>query len=119
MTHHHETTDFEPRYAVYFGVGLSIAVILVCLGLWIMFDFLVEQEQAADLPPSLVRAGRIVPPEPRLQVAPEEDNYRKADLEAAALERYEWIDRDGGRARIPIDRAMEILIERGAEGNRP
>jgi hypothetical protein len=29
------------------------------------------------------------------------------------LNRYEWIDREKGLARIPIERAMDILAEGG------
>jgi hypothetical protein len=31
----------------------------------------------------------------------------------AILNGYGWIDRDKGIARIPIDRAMELMLERG------
>ena len=29
-----------------------------------------------------------------------------------ALERYGWVDRDGGVARVPITRAMDLVVER-------
>jgi len=36
------------------------------------------------------------------------------------LEHYGWVDRDAGIARIPIDRAMELLWEgNGADGGAP
>ncbi|MCL6508251.1 MAG: hypothetical protein K6T59_14635, partial [Bryobacteraceae bacterium] len=54
-----------------------------------------------------------LPPAPRLQVDPATDleNLRKA--EAAVLNSYGWVDRKAGIVRIPIDRAMEVLAERG------
>jgi hypothetical protein len=33
--------------------------------------------------------------------------------ERAALSEYRWIDRERGVARIPIERAMEIVAESG------
>ena len=116
MTHRHEDTDVEPRYALYFGMGLAIAVILICVALWVMFGVLVEQEELADLPPSVVGLDRVIPPEPRLQVTPEADNDQKLNAEEEILKRYEWIDRDNGKARIPIERAMDILAEKGVGG---
>lgn len=40
----------------------------------------------------------------------------RAALDAAARQRldgYAWVDRAAGRVRIPIDRAMQVLAERG------
>jgi hypothetical protein len=30
-----------------------------------------------------------------------------------ALSRYEWVDREHGIVRIPVERAMEMLVDRG------
>ncbi len=38
---------------------------------------------------------------------------RWRDREAAELESYGWIDRKSGIVRIPIDRAMDLLAQRG------
>ena len=50
---------------------------------------------------------------PRLEIPEGRD---RAELEAAArqkLEGYGWADRQAGRVRVPIERAMELLVERG------
>ncbi len=33
--------------------------------------------------------------------------------EAERLESYGWVDKEGGIARIPIERAMEVMLQRG------
>jgi hypothetical protein len=50
---------------------------------------------------------------PRLQLRPPEDlnNFRAS--EETALKTYGWIDRTAGVVRIPIDRAMDLVLERG------
>jgi hypothetical protein len=53
-----------------------------------------------------------LPPEPRLQVNPAVDLIRMRDVENVALNNYAWIDPDAGTVRIPITRAMEILVEK-------
>src|SRR3989442_10321148 len=64
-------------------------------------------------------AGRILPPEPRLQGAPghqisPQDELRQTRAEAeAALSSYGWVDEKTGIARIPIDEAIKLLAERG------
>jgi len=80
-------------------------------------------------PATQLDAGRKVPAEPRLQGAPEPDpdnpgqvrasklplddmaEYRK-QIEGKAAE-YEWVDKQGGIARIPIERAKELIAEKG------
>lgn len=50
---------------------------------------------------------------PRLQLKPPEElnNFRAG--EETALNTYGWIDRTAGVVRIPIDRAMDLVLERG------
>jgi len=54
-----------------------------------------------------------LPPEPRLQVSPPIDLIRLRDVEDVTLNNYAWMDQDTGRVRIPIQRAMDLLAERG------
>lgn len=44
---------------------------------------------------------------------PREALKRLRDREDAALGRYGWVDREAGIVRIPIERAMDLLLERG------
>ncbi|HEY6980326.1 hypothetical protein [Reyranella sp.] len=56
---------------------------------------------------------QALPPGPHLEVL--EGSDRPA-IEAAArrrLEGYAWLDQKHDRARIPIERAMQLLVERG------
>jgi hypothetical protein len=57
--------------------------------------------------------GRSEPPAPRLQARPILDLQALRAEEAGALQSYAWVDRDGGVVRIPIERAMALLAERG------
>lgn len=50
---------------------------------------------------------------PHLQLAPEEDLQHFRARENGELNTYAWIDRTAGVVRIPIDRAMEMLLQRG------
>lgn len=55
---------------------------------------------------------------PRLQVDPSADLARFRSKEDQMLSSYGWHDRAAGEARIPIDRAMTILLERGLPESR-
>lgn len=75
-----------------------------------------------------VQAGRQIPPEPVLQGAPGQGSTATKNvpttlpLEAMQVLReettkklgsYGWVDKPGGVAHIPIDRAKDIIAERG------
>ena len=50
---------------------------------------------------------------PHLQLAPTEDLKKFREREDAELNTYGWIDRTAGVVRIPIERAMELVLQRG------
>ena len=39
--------------------------------------------------------------------------YREMTVEDLLLENYSWADRSQGKVRIPIDRAIQLLAQRG------
>ena len=53
------------------------------------------------------------PPGPRLQAEPTEELRRYRAEEDAALNGCAWIDRSRGVVRLPIERAMALLLRRG------
>ncbi|HMQ35872.1 MAG TPA: cytochrome c, partial [Chloroflexaceae bacterium] len=54
-----------------------------------------------------------LPPEPRLEQNPNVDGERIIAAAVAQLEGYGWVDQGQGSAHIPIERAKELLLERG------
>jgi hypothetical protein len=53
------------------------------------------------------------PPAPRLQTQPFKDIYLLHQGEAEKLGSYGWVDKEAGVTRIPIDRAIDVLLEKG------
>ncbi len=117
----HETSDVSIRGIVRFGIGLGVGTILAAVGMWMLFRVLERRERRVDVPvPPMVAAGlRRTPPEPRLEANPLEPRHRMQAREEAALTTYGWVDRGTGVARIPIGRAMELLVERGLPPSKP
>ena len=68
-----------------------------------------------DPPPSPLAEANVrhLPPEPRLQPDPLRDMETLRVGEEAALTSYGWVDRGAGVGRIPITRAMDLVLERG------
>jgi hypothetical protein len=108
----HELSDLSPRAIAIFGVALAATVIAcVILAMWI-FGFFAALETKLDLPPSPL-AKPAAPAGPHLQVSAPKDLEEMRAAEEKVLTNYDWVDRQAGTVRIPIDRAMQLLAERG------
>ena len=64
-------------------------------------------------------SARPMPPPPRLQTYPFQDVKDLRQEERRLLETYEWVDRNAGVVRIPVDRAIEVLAEKGLPYRKP
>ena len=109
----HETGDVSLRPVVLGGLGLIVALAVVGLAGAGYFVHL-ERQQARESPPASPLSERRAPPVPRLQPDPAGDMRALRAWERGVLESYGWVDRDAGRVRIPIDRAIDLLTERAA-----
>jgi hypothetical protein len=113
----------------------------------LMFKFFQGREESQELAPSpLARQGaERLPPEPRLQLAPgwevTNDQGKRRDLSYGSqsnyvpqpgsewalvneewqreLNDYGWADEQSGTARVPVERAMDIYLERRAKQPPP
>jgi hypothetical protein len=56
--------------------------------------------------------SRALPPTPRLQVDPGADLDQVRGTQEEMLNSYGWVDKASGTVHVPIDRAMDLLIER-------
>jgi hypothetical protein len=112
---HHEESDVNIRAIFGFGAALVLVAIVVHLAIWGLFRFFdsrASPQPAAVYPLAAGQEDRL-PPEPRLQTAPREDLAALRTREDEILRTYGWVDRNGGVVRIPIDRAMELTLQRG------
>jgi len=98
-----------------FGAILGLVIVVVLAGMWGMAVLFKAQQQAADPRPSPIPEAnaRRLPPEPRLQASPPRDMKEFRARESDLVASYGWADQRLGIARIPIDRAMEIVLEKG------
>jgi hypothetical protein len=51
--------------------------------------------------------------DPALQPDPDGDMAKFLATEEEALTQYSWLNKDAGVVRLPIDRAKELVLERG------
>jgi hypothetical protein len=93
--------------------GAAIVVAAIVLALGVSRALLAGLGAGIQDPP---RAPRELPPTPREQVHPITDYQRYRAAEQAKLEAYAWVDRQGGVAQIPIERAMALVAENPTAG---
>jgi len=135
--------DFERRDiriggVLYFMAGLAIAGILIHFIIAGLYRFLenrseAHQQAVSPLVTNPVRDTRSLPPQfktdaegtdyqkylqknfpaPQLEID-ERTQLNKVRLqEENTLNTYDYVDQNAGTVRIPIDRAMDLLVQRG------
>jgi hypothetical protein len=113
--------DVNIRGVLLFGFWLVAGAILVQLAMWGFFRVLKKEESSRDKPlPAMIAASlKRTPPEPRLEPNPLLPRARVRAEEDAVLSSYGWVDKTTGVVRVPITRAMEILVARGLPSSKP
>jgi hypothetical protein len=114
---HFEESDVNPRYVVLTAVGVLVFMYMAAVFVYLPFKYF-SQERAKESPPPLPISAQAVhgvylPPEPRLQRDPERDLEQYMAEENAKLNGYGWVDRRAGIVSIPIDQAMDLILQRG------
>jgi hypothetical protein len=108
----YEKRDVNTRAIAYAVIVLLVLVIASLLTMHWMFDYF-SATQKLGPSASPFTDVRQLPPEPRLQVHPVEDLNRVRESQEDLLTSYGWADRATGKVRVPIDRAMDLILERG------
>ena len=113
--------DVNTRGALIFAFWLAVVTILIAGAMVVLFRRMEKREAAAQKPiaPAVAMSLQRTPPEPRLEALPLIPRQRLRAEEDAILTSYAWVDKPGGFVRIPVDRAMEILVERGLPPSKP
>jgi hypothetical protein len=107
--------ELDFRGILVFAGGL-LAVTLVVMGLMWGVAVLLKGSLARKdpAPPALAEAREArVPPGPNLQPNPTADLAAFRAAEDAELATWAWVDREKAVARVPVERALEIVAARG------
>jgi hypothetical protein len=120
-----EGDGVDYRGIAWFVVILTVTTV-VCAGLMVLLYWFLDKREAgsavarsplavpslqAPPPPNLLYVDTTHPATPRLGEPGNLEQFRQS--ERHALESYGWVDQNGGVVRIPIDRAKDLLLERG------
>jgi hypothetical protein len=119
-----EQEDLSSRSALYFLAGLVLVCVVVYLIVFGMYRFLDRYDTAHQPPLSPMATPqadtRAVThenaekfPQPRLEENERTQLRSFIEDQDRKLATYDWVDKDRGTVRIPIDRAMELIVQRG------
>jgi hypothetical protein len=104
--------DVRALFIIAFLLLLSGIAIFIVVALMMHYFKVHEPAVTAGQPNIPVTRARDFP-QPRLLTKPGASLAELRAAEDADLNSYGWVDRNAGIARIPIDRAMQLLLERG------
>jgi ABC-type transport system substrate-binding protein len=110
----HEHSDINVRGIVWFLAMLVVTAVVVEIAMWGMFVALDKYEASNDpfVTPLAAPPGQPFP-EPRLQTTPWTDLQQFRADELKRIHSYGWVDQRAGVAHLPIEKAKELLLQRG------
>ena len=109
----YERSDASPRGLACFALITAAILAAVSLSLILLFKHFEKAENPGSFIPAPFAAQRQLPPGPRVQPNPSADMQNYYESQQRLLNTYAWIDRQRGIVRLPIDRAMQLVLERG------
>lgn len=108
----HETKDANPWKVVIFSVGLFLLMLASLPLVTAIFNGMEAQAKRADRPPSQIESDQT-PPLPRLQATPRTALSEFKAEQQQRLTTYGWNDAKHKSVHLPVDRAIQLLAERG------
>jgi hypothetical protein len=129
----YERKDIGVSAVVYFLIGLAAALIIAVFIVDGVYHFLekrfeAEQPSVSPLVTNAQQDTRRIPPQYGANYekylkegfpAPQLETNERTELneirlrEENVLSTYDYVDKNAGTVRIPIDRAMDLLVEHG------
>lgn len=113
----HELKDAQTRPLAFAALGLGVLLLasFIVMGVVLRSTGNTLADTSSDLPTTAAMQMQI-PPSPRIEQNPILDGNQIVADATKKLAGYGWVDEQAGTAHIPIERAMELVVERGVAG---
>jgi hypothetical protein len=125
----YERRDIGVAGILYFLAGLALAMLLVYLVVDGFYSYLEKRNEAQQTPVSPLVTNAPADtrhlsadykdylkqnfPSPQLEIDERTQLDKIRVDEEQTLSTYDWVDQKAGSVRIPIDRAMDLIAQRG------
>ncbi len=107
----HQPAGISVRGVVWGGAAIVSAILLAAAASYLLWQQWSAPDGTSDSSPNAKRLPQVAPPV--LQAAPQDDRARYFAEKRRLLDSWEWIDREHGVVRIPIQEAMQIMAAHG------
>lgn len=108
----YEKRDANIKSLLQFGFWMAVVIAAALIGMRFMFGYF-AREMPLGPNPAPFATTRELPPSPRLQVHPHQELRDYCAAQNAAVNSYGWVSQSAGTVRIPVDRAMDLILQRG------
>ena len=110
----YEQSDASASMLAKVGIVLAVSLVCIFVGILLLFRvFSYFEPLLFDQEPHPLAQTRQPVSGTRLQLDPPQQKIDMRATENDVLTTYDWVDREQGLVRIPIDRAIAILAKRG------
>jgi hypothetical protein len=116
---HYEPADLNPKAVFLTGLGILAVLWIVVVVLYPIFRYFSYARTGGLNPAKVLNYIPPAPPAPRNETGSDTELSDYLAREKTALSSYTWVDRSKGMVSIPIDRAMEIIAQRGIPPSKP
>jgi hypothetical protein len=109
-----EERDASIKGLVQFAIWMAVVLAVTLVGMKWTFDYFKRTEpMGPTASPLVTESQRVLPPSPRLQSQPHRELADYCLAQQQEVTTYSWVDQGSGVVHIPVDRAMDLILERG------
>lgn len=112
-THDHERSDAQIRPIVVFLVFMFFSVLFAYGTITVLFEYFTQRQMSKYGNPVQFGTPGARSGAAQLQVVPGLDLREIRAGEAEQLDGYGWVDRRQGLVHVPIEQAIDMLLEQG------
>lgn len=111
---HFEHRDVSARSMAWVFAAIVVTAVVLHVVLYFLYaGFRSGFAESGRVPKSQESTGQQTSAQPKLQVDPAADINHLTEEQNKKLSTYEWVDKDKGIVRIPIEQAIRMVAARG------
>jgi hypothetical protein len=109
-----EKRDVNIKGLFQFAFWMAVVLIVTMVGMRLTFSsYKKAMPLGPTMSPMVKEDARMIPSGPLLQVHPHQELETYCSAQQQNVSTYAWVDRPSGVVRIPVDRAMELILAKG------
>lgn len=105
-----EARDADIKVVVWTGIGVLVFMVICVIIAKFHYDYEISQQPVEEGP---FANEQRMPPEPRLQAYPAKDLAAFRETQAHVTDTFGWVDKNAGVARVPVEKAVDMVLEKG------